>query len=182
VDEQVATRRGPLVAALLVAAGVSVALGVYGRVHDANSRGLPTFGFSTTLVFKVFLGTVVFILAMIQMLLAMWMFGRLPGGDAPSWVSTAHRAVGYTAFVLSLPVAALCLYGFGFNPEPFSVRVLLHSLTGCLLYGAFAAKIIIVRSKGLPGWAVPLAGSILLTVIVVVWLTSAVWFWAYHEG
>ncbi len=96
-------------------------------------------------------------------------------------VGTAHRASGYTALVLSLPVAALCLYGFGFNPSPFSGRVLLHSVTGCLLYGAFAAKIIIVRSSRLPNWAIPLIGSILFTVIVLVWLTSAVWYVLPHE-
>ena len=182
MDEQVATRRGPLVAALLVGAGVAVVLGVFGRVHDANSRGLPAFGFSSPLVFKVWFGSAVMLLAIVQMVLASWLYGRLPrAGDAPAWVGTAHRASGYTAFVLSLPVAALCLYGFGFNPSPFSGRVFLHSVTGCLLYGAFAAKIIVVRSSRLPGWAIPLVGSILFTVIVLVWLTSAVWYVLYHE-
>lgn len=169
-------------AALLVGAGVAVILGVYGRVHDANSRGLPAFGFSSPLVFKVWFGSAVMLLVIVQLVLASWLYGRLPGaGDAPAWVGTAHRATGYTAFVLSLPVGALCLYGFGFNPSPFSGRVLLHSVAGCLLYGAFAAKVIIVRSARMPSWAIPLVGSILFTVIVLVWLSSAVWYVLYHE-
>jgi hypothetical protein len=182
VDEEVATRRAPLLAALLVGAGVAVVLGVYGRVHHANSHGLPAFGFSSPLVFKVWFGSAVMLLAIVQLILASWMYGRLPGaGEAPAWVGTAHRASGYTALVLSLPVAALCLYGFGFNPSPFSGRVLLHSIAGCLFYGAYAAKIIIVRSSRLPGWAIPLIGSILFTVIVLLWLSSAVWYVLYHE-
>ena len=182
MDEEVATRRAPLLAALLVGAGVAVVLGVYGRVHHANSHGLPAFGFSSPLVFKVWFGSAVMLLAIVQLILASWMYGRLPGaGEAPAWVGTAHRASGYTALVLSLPVAALCLYGFGFNPSPFSGRVLLHSISGCVLYGAFAAKIIVVRSSRLPGWAIPVVGSILFTVIVLVWLSSAVWYLPYHE-
>ena len=169
-------------AALLVGAGVSVVLGVYGRVHEANSRGLPDFGFGSPLVFKVWFGSAVMLLAIAQLVLAMWLYGKLPrAGDAPSWVGTVHRATGYTAFVLSLPVAALCLYGFGFNPDPFSGRVLLHSITGCLLYGAFAAKVIVVRSSRMPGWAIPLVGSVIFTTIVLVWLSSAVWYVLYHD-
>src|SRR6187397_336857 len=104
------------------------------------------------------------------------MYGRRPGvRAAPPWLGSAHRASGTLAFVLSLPVAAYCLYGFGFAPEPFSTRTLLHSLAGCAFYGAFAAKVVFVHTRGLPKWALPAAGALLLTAVVVAWLTGALW-------
>jgi hypothetical protein len=177
MSDVVVPRRGTLVAALVLAAGVAVALGVYGRVHDPSYAGLPALGFSSAGTFKAWTTTVILLLALWQLTSALWLYGRLPGvGRAPAWLGTAHRASGTLAFLLSLPVAAYCLYGFGFNPEPFRTRVLLHSLAGCAFYGAFAAKVLLVHSRRIPGWALPVAGGLLLTAVVVLWLTGAVWF------
>ena len=175
-DQVVAPRRWLLVAGLLCCAGLSVALGVYGRVHAPTYAALPTFGFSSTPTFKAWVGTVVLALAASQLVTALWLYGRLPGvRAAPAWLGTAHRATGFSAFALSLPVAAYCLYGFGFAPAPASGRTLLHSLAGCAFYGAFAAKVLLVHTRRLPVWALPLAGAVLLTAVVVAWLTSALW-------
>jgi Family of unknown function (DUF6529) len=176
--EQVASRRGVLVGALLLGAGVAVALGVYGRVHDpAGFDGLADFGFSGPGVFKSWTASVVLLLAVGQVIGALWLYGRLPGAPhAPSWLGTAHRMSGALAFVLSLPVAYYCLYGLGFAPEPFKPRTLVHSLAGCTLYGAFAAKVLFVHTRRLPGWALPVAGGLLFTSIVVLWWTGAVWY------
>ena len=38
-----------------------------------------------------------------------------------------------------------------------------------------AAKILVVRTSRLPGWALPVAGGSLLTTVVVLWYTSALW-------
>ena len=38
-------------------------------------------------------------------------------------------------------------------------RVAVHSLAGCFLYGAFVAKVLLVHSRRLPGWALPVAGA-----------------------
>ena len=35
---------------------------------------------------------------------------------------------------------------------------------------------LLVRSRGLPGWALPLGGGIVFTSLVGVWLTSSFWF------
>ena len=102
------------------------------------------------------------------------MYGRLPLGAAPSWLGTAHRISGRLAFLLSLPVAYHCLYQLGFQHS--STRVLLHSILGCLFYGAFAAKVLIVRSRGLPGSALPLAGGLVFVLLVYVWLLSGLWY------
>jgi hypothetical protein len=176
VGDSVAARRGPLVVGLLLGAGVSVALGVYGRVHVPSYEGLPSFGFSSTDTFKAWLGSVVLVLAVAQAVTAMWMYGRLPGvSAAPRGLGRVHRATGFLAFVLSLPVAAYCLYGYGFAPAPFSARTMIHSIAGCAFYGAFAAKVVFVHARGLPKWALPAIGALLLTSVVVVWLSGAVW-------
>ena len=54
--------------------------------------------------------------------------------------------------------------------------MLAHSLLGCAFYGAFATKIVIVRSRSLPGIALPVAGGVLFTVLIGAWLTSGLWF------
>ena len=180
MSDQVVSRRGALFAALLLGAGVAVALGVFGRVHEPSTyASMPTFGFSSTITFKAWTGTAVVVLALAQLLTALWLYGRLPGVRAtPGWLGPVHRVSGTLAFVLSLPVAAYCLYGFGFAPEPFSSRTLIHSLAACAFYGAFAAKVLLVHTRRLPGWALPVAGGLLLTAVVVVWLTSSLWFFS----
>lgn len=175
--DQVVPRRGPVLGALLLGAGVAVALGVYGRVHHGSYDVLPSMGFSSAGTFKAWATTVILVLAVAQLVTALWLYGRLPGVHAvPGWLRNAHRATGTVAFVLSLPVAAFCLYGFGFAPEPVKTRTLIHSVAGCAFYGAFAAKVVLVHSRRIPGWALPIAGALLLTSVVLLWWTGAVWF------
>jgi Family of unknown function (DUF6529) len=108
------------------------------------------------------------------LLSALWMYGRLPLGIAPARLGSLHRISGRLAFLLSLPVAYHCLYQLGFQHT--STRVLLHSILGCLFYGAFAVKVLIVRSRNLPGGALPLAGGLVFVLLVYIWLTSALWY------
>src|ERR1700759_1803284 len=115
MSEQLAPRRPVVFVALLVGAGVAVALGVYGRVHTPDYANLPSWGFSSTGTFKAWATSLVLLLAVGQLVGALWLYGRLPGvGPAPSWLGKAHRASGTLAFLVSLPVAFFCLYGFGF--------------------------------------------------------------------
>ena len=152
---------------------MAVALGVYGSVHDPSQELVFTLFLSSTIAMKVWLGTVAVALAVVQVLSALWVYGKLPG-RAPAWAGTAHRISGRLAFIASLPVAYHCLWSLGFQDT--DTRVLVHSLLGCAVYGAFAAKVTIVRSKGLPGIALPVAGGIMFAVLVGAWLTSAYWF------
>jgi hypothetical protein len=87
-----------------------------------------------------------------------------------------HRWSGRVAIALTLPVAYHCIFLLGFAPDPTDTRVVVHSLLGCSLYGVFVGKVLIVRSKGFPGWALPIAGSLLFTVLLGLWLSSALWF------
>jgi hypothetical protein len=46
-----------------------------------------------------------------------------------------------------------------------SLRVAVHSVAGCFFYGAFTAKVLLVPSRRLPGWALPAAGGMLAIII-----------------
>ena len=162
---------------LLLAAGlggaVALALGVYGNVHDPSGELVFTLFFESTISMKVWLATVALTLAIVQVLLALWLYGKL-GGEPPSWVGDVHRISGRLAFIVTIPVAYHCLWSLGFQDT--DGRVLAHSLLGCTVYGAFAAKVVIVRSERLPGMALPIAGGLMFATLVAVWWTSALWF------
>jgi hypothetical protein len=171
-------QQDPVATRLLVvaAAGAAIALilGIYGSAHTPASDLVITLGFKNTITMKVWLATIALLLAVVQLLSALWMYGRLPLSPAPASLGTVHRISGRLAFLVSLPVAYHCLYQLGFQHT--STRVLLHSILGCIFYGAFVAKVLVVRSRSLPGGALPLAGGLTFAVLVYVWLTSALWF------
>jgi Family of unknown function (DUF6529) len=160
---------------LLVGAVVAVSLGAYAKVHTPSGRPLFTLGFSGMLQMKVWLSTAAVVLLGVQLVTALWMWGRLPArGVAPGWVAVLHRWCGSVAFVLTLPVAFHCLWALGFGTT--NARVVVHSVAGCLFYGAYAAKMLGLRLRGSPKWVVPVLGGTVLAVLVVAWLTAAVWF------
>jgi hypothetical protein len=168
---------GRIAAALLVAMAlvVAVALGVYARVHTAAGRPIFTLWFSGMLQMKVWLTTAALLLLLVQLVTALWMWGRLPAvGASPAWLPVVHRWSGTTAFVLTLPVAVHCMWALGFGTQ--NTRVVVHSLAGCLFYGAYAAKMLGLRIRGLPGWVLPVVGGSVLTLFVAIWLTAALWF------
>ena len=163
-----------LLIAGLLGAGIALTLGIYGNAHSPASDLTITLGFTNTITMKVWLATIALVFAVVQLLSALWMYGRLPLGAAPAWLGGLHRVSGRLAFLVSLPVAYHCLYQLGFQHT--SARVLIHSTLGCLFYGAFAAKVLIVRSRNLPGSALPLAGGLVFVLLVYIWLTSALWY------
>ena len=170
----------PLLAAALAGAAVSLALGTYGRVHQPTGGSITTFGFPTLISMKVWLTTGVFVLAMAQLTSALAMWGHLPGvRTAPRWLPAVHRWTGTLAFVGSLPVAYHCLWSLGFQDT--DTRVLVHALTGCAFYGALTTKLLALRTRGLPRFALPIMGGLLVTCLTVLWLTSSLWFFTNVE-
>ena len=174
---------GPVgaVRALLVAAGagaaVSLSLGVYATRHEPTFHGIFAFGFPAVLPMKAWFTTIAAALALLQLGSALWMWGRLPiHAAAPAWIGAAHRWLGTAAFVFTLPVAYHCLWALGFNDT--DVRVLAHSLLGCLFYGIFTSKMLLLRSERAPGWSLPVAGGLLFTVLVALWMTSSLWWFS----
>ncbi|MDV7220250.1 DUF6529 family protein [Streptomyces prunicolor] len=155
----------------LVAAAVAVGLGVYGKVHDPAGTAFNLAGFSSTGAVKSWLATTAFFFALVQVVSAFMVYGRLPG---PSWSATLHRWSGRIAFLVAVPVAVHCLYAFGY--QTYSTRVMWHSLLGCAFFGAFSAKMLLLRSERLPGWLLPLVGGLVFTALTLLWLTSALWF------
>jgi len=164
---------GPAGLAVLMGAAVAVVLGVYGTRHAPTGQAITTFGFSSMIAMKVWLGAVAGLLALVQGVLALWMYGKL-GRAAPAGVALAHRATGVVAVLVSLPVAYHCLWSLGF--QSYDTRVLVHSTLGCVFYGAFVTKVIAVRGRSSPQWLLPLAGGALFTTLVLVVLTSSVWY------
>jgi uncharacterized protein DUF6529 len=164
-----------LLGAALVGAAVAIALGVYGREHTPAGQALFTLGFSGTLNMKAWLATIVVSLAVVQVLLALWLYGKF-GRAAPKWVGPTHRLVGLSAFIISLPIAYHCLWSLGFETHTSQTRRFVHSILGCAFYGAFTTKVICVHSKRLPQWALPVVGGLVFTILVGLWLTSALWF------
>jgi Family of unknown function (DUF6529) len=165
-----------LIAPALAGGAVAVALGVYGRVHDPTFRPIFDLGFPSMQAMKAWLATGAVTLALFQLVSALAMYGRLPYmRRTPRWLPVAHRWSGTAAFLLSLPVAYHCLWALGFQPDA-GARPLIHSVAGCAFYGAFTTKLLALRSKRLPGWALPVIGAALVTVLTAVWLTSALWF------
>jgi hypothetical protein len=159
--------------AVTTGALLSVALGAYGRVHTPTGRATTLVGFDTVLQMKVWLALTTGVLVLAQLVTALWMYGRL-GRPAPPRIGLVHRTLGSVALVVSLPVAYHCLWSIGF--QTYSGRVLVHSLAGCLVYGAFVVKVTGLHAPGAPRWLVPVAGGTLFTLLVVTVLTSALWY------
>jgi hypothetical protein len=168
-------------AAFAAGAVVALCLGIFGRIHDPTIDGTTTLGYDTVIDMKVVLTAVVAVLVLLQLVGALWMYGRL-GGPAPSWVGPAHRASGTLAFLLAVFVGYHCLWALGLEygelhtGEPVPLRAVIHGVVGCVVFGAFVVKVVAVRSHRSPGWFLPLAGGLLLAALVVVIGTSTGWY------
>ncbi len=163
----------------LLSAGVAVALYVAGRVHTVNPA-FSLFGrqYLAAVSLKAALATVALGVAVVQVLLALWMYRKLPlAGTPPRAVRPAHRVLGFGLFALTIPIALHCLIAYGVQLT--SARVAVHSLAGCFLYGAFVAKVLLVHTRRLPRWALPVAGGTLAVTVAVLWYSSALW---YYNG
>lgn len=163
-----------LIVPVLVGCFVAGALGVYGKLHAPTNLAVNIAGFSSPQTVKVWLATLVFMLAIVQLFTALVMYGKIPFLKNVSWLGGVHRWSGRLAFIASIPVALHCLYALGF--ADFDTRVLMHSLLGCFFYGTFAAKMLILAKKGVPNWALPLFGGLVFTALSGLFVTSALWF------
>ena len=160
----------------LIAVGVASAVYTAGRLHQPD-YSFSLFG-ADPIPPKSLMATIVLGLAVVQVLLALWMYRKLPlAGRPPRPVPVTHRVTGFALFALAVPIAVHCLIAYGVQLT--SVRVAAHSIAGCFFYGAFTAKVLLVRSRRLPGWALPAAGGMLAVIVGVLWYTSALW---YYNG
>ena len=160
----------------LLGIGVAAALYVAGRLLQPD-YAFSLFG-ADPVPAKSLLASVVLALAGVQVLLALWLYRKLPLAPGPPRpVPVVHRVIGFALFALTVPVAVHCLIAYGVQLT--SPRVAMHSIAGCFFYGAVTAKMLLVHSRRPPGWAVPLVGGTLAIVIGALWYTSAGW---YYDG
>jgi cytochrome c553 len=167
-----ATRSSRWIVVPLVAFALgSLTAGVL-AAHEPRSKGYFRLFFSDPIHLKAGFATAAAVLACFQVFSAAWIFRKLPWRK-PAWINPAHRWSGRLAFVFTLPVAYHCIFKLGFrSPDG---RVLAHSLFGCAVYGGYAAKVTIVRLHRFPRFVLPVAGSLLFTILIGVWYTSALW-------
>lgn len=155
-------------------AAVAIALGVYGRVHEPTLNPISTLGFNSMFEMKSWTATFAGVLALFQVVTAAGMWGKLPGvSSSPGWLAPVHRWSGTVAFLMMLPAAYHCLWALGFQTH--STRAIVHSALGCVFFGVFASKMLALRVKSLPGWALPWIGGLLFAVFAGVWSTSSLW-------
>lgn len=171
-------------AAFAAGAVVALLLGVFGKVHEPSTDGTTMLWFDTVIGMKVAVSVVIGVLAVGQLVGALWLYGRL-GVRAPSWLGTAHRVSGTVALLLAVFVGYHCLWVLGLQSgtvhndyETFEVgtRTVVHGVLGCTVFGAVVVKVVAVRARRAPGWFLPVAGGLLFTLLVVVVLTSAGWY------
>ena len=167
--------------AFAVGAVVALLLGIFGKAHDPTLSGTTTLGFSTVLAMKTVVSVVIGVLAIGQVLGALWLYGKL-GIPAPSWLGAAHRVSGTVALLLAVFVGYHCIWSLGLESgtygrgEKVPTRTVVHGVLGCIVFGAIVVKVVAVRSKRAPGWFLPLAGGLLFALLIAVVLTSAGWY------
>jgi uncharacterized protein DUF6529 len=168
------------IAPLAVFALVSLTMSTLAHRSAGGYPAPPFFHlfFSDTLHLKAWLATAVSMLAVFQLLTAARTFDVFHFPPSRRFWARVHRLSGYLAILLTLPIAYHCIFLLGF--ETTSLRVALHSVLGSALYGAFLAKVIIVRARGCPGWALAVAGGLVFAILSGLWLTSALYFFRTH--
>jgi len=161
---------------LVVFALITLTVGLVARQTVRESYATPFFHplFTDTLEMKAWLVTAAVVLACGQLLTAARIYELLHFPPKGRFYHSVHRWSGRAAIVFTLPVAYHCVFLLGFGTR--SPRVLIHSLLGSALYGAVVAKMLIVRSTRFAPWVLPVAGSLLFSILLGLWLTSALWF------
>ncbi|PYN83429.1 MAG: hypothetical protein DMD96_02440 [Candidatus Rokuibacteriota bacterium] len=161
---------------LVVFALITLTVGLVARQTVREPYATPFFHpfFTDTLQMKAWLVTAAVVLACGQLLTAARIYELLRFPPKGRFYNSAHRWSGRAAILLTLPVAYHCVFLLGFGTH--SPRVLIHSLLGSALYGAVVAKVLIVRSTRFAPWVLPVAGSVLFSILLGLWLTSALWF------
>ena len=163
----------------LAGAIVTLTLYIIGRVHTP-SYTTSLFGQTglNAIILKSALATAALGLAVVQVALALWLYRKLPlAGRPPKRVGPTHRVVGTVLVALTVPIAIHCFLAYGIVLT--DARHVIHSIAGCVFYGAFVAKVLLVQSRRLPGWALPVAGGLLALLVALLWYTSALW---YYNG
>jgi hypothetical protein len=163
---------------LLAIALIALTVGLVASRTTRQPYSAPFFHpfFRDVLQMKAWLVTTAAVLACGQLLTAARIYQRLRFPPKGPFYHAVHRWSGRLAILLTLPVAYHCVFMLGFGFE--SPRVLVHSLLGSAVYGAVVVKVLMVRSSRFPSWALPVAGVLLFSILLGLWLTSALVYFA----
>lgn len=87
----------------------------------------------------------------------------------------------YAAGMLNQPSYAFSMFGAGPIPVKALLATIVPALAGIQVLIALwiYRKLLIVHSRRLPGWALPVAGGAMAVIIGVLWYTSTLW---YYDG
>jgi len=162
---------GPVV----IGATVTVILGLYGGLHERTFVTVHVPGFSGPITVKAWLASAAAVFALVQVSSAAVMYGRVPIGNT-AWAGPVHRWSGRIAFLLTVPVAVHCLYALGFQAS--DIRIVAHSVLGCLFYGAFTTKMLVLTRPGRADWIVSIIGGLVFAALIGIVLTSALWYFS----
>jgi hypothetical protein len=157
--------------AVFALSALTVGLVATGTVREPYATPFFHLFFRDVLQMKAWLATAAVVLASGQLLTAARIYALLRFPPEGRLYSVVHRWSGRVAILITLPVAYHCIFMLGFSAS--SPRVLIHSLLGSALYGAFVAKLLIVRSSRFAAWVLPVAGALLFSILLGLWLTSA---------
>lgn len=169
-----------LILPLVVFALIALTVGIVAHQTIRSPYTVPFFHlfFSDTIHMKIWLITAALVLAFFQLLTASRIYELLRFPPKGRFYNIVHRWSGRAAILLTLPVAYHCIFLLGF--EMTDTRVYAHSLLGSAVYGAFLAKVLIVRVDKFPGWLLPIAGGLLFSILLGLWITSAAWFFSIN--
>ena len=134
--------------------------------------------FSSTIAGKAWLATFAFVLAIVQVLTASRMWGRLKQVVRLEFATAKriHIWSGRLAVLFTLPVFFHCVTMLGYKTP--DARVAIHSTVGSFIYGVLVAKLLVIRrkSRNYPHWMLPVLGGSLALVLTTLWLTSSLWY------
>ena len=120
---------------------------------------------------KVVLASVVFALAVYQLVLIAVGYGKVrPGFLAARPAAMAHRASGDAIVVLVAVIATMCVSYFGFEAEDGKT---LHVVAAIALLVVLALKIAVVRWWHGLGRFLPFLGITVFALIGLTWASSA---------
>lgn len=164
-----------LVRPLLLFSGAALVIGFVASRTHAHPYETPFFClfFSDSLHMKAWLTTAALLLGLGQLLTAARIYEKLRFPPEGHLYPLLHRWSGRAAILLTLPAAYHCVFKLGFGT--YDARAFIHSLFGASFYGAFFAKVSLVRTSGYPSWGLPMVGGVLFAILMVLWLTSAFW-------
>src|SRR6266496_945629 len=89
-----------LVVPCLIGALVALTLGIYGRLHHPTGIAINIAGFSSPGSVKAWLATGAAVLALVQVVSALVLYGKISWVTAPSWIGGLHKWSGRIAFLL----------------------------------------------------------------------------------